>query len=696
MNWCLPKKTADKFLNALKSGELNIEKLINLPSSKEKQAYLSKFVGEWNAKYVNILFESKLLLKNQQRGIARWILQTAGIKNISLEKFMAMTAEEQAKFIGKKADITILDKIKKLDKALNPKEGEAFLADIIKKRLGVSLTEVESKTITNLTKKAEDLFNPAKENWEQPIEYWQTRQQLNKFLRDASPEMLATTWFGKFVKGSTVALSIERAFKTAFDLSAAFRQGRIYFGTKEWNGAFKRMFGYAKDPLAMNELEVKIMMNKYSEFALKNKRELGLTLLGESFTQREEQFGAKIIEKIPLLKGSERAFVGFLNDLRFNRFVNQLEKLDKAGHSITDNPQAMKQLAEVIGAGTGRGTLGKLETAAPALATVMFSPRWLTSRFQILFNPLTKSGPARAEAIRQLAMTMGTSVAILGMLKMAGADVEVDPRSSDFGKAKIGNTRFDITGGLAPVITLFVRVGYGLARKPAIKSTTTGTIALLNSGSFGARTILDTVEMFFENKTSPAMSVIRDLMKGESFEGKPVELSLTKDFGVYLADQLIYPLITTDAYEAFTDASGGALMGVGATGASLFGVGVQTYAPSKKQQVRELYQEGDIEGSQKMLDEAVKNKDISETSKAQIIRDKDLPNDVIYFRDLVSADQEKMLKSMNLIDIQRFGWYANKDVMEHLSTLSDDTKQFVDDVNSGRIKAPEFKFGKRQ
>ena len=548
MAFCLLQKYADKFKEGIKSGEISPDKLVNM-SSEERRTYLSKFIGEFNAKEANTLFESKLLLKNQQAGLIRWAKKLGGI------------SEESRK--------DIIAKIEKLDKALDTKSEKTFLADIVESRIGVSVSITDAQTITTLANKAKSLYDPKLKDWEQPKEYWQTRQTLNKYIRDITPENLPLSGMEKAKSIGESALSVERAIKTGFDLSAPMRQGRALFGTKEWIQAFKNMFSYAKSQSAFDDLEVKMLSNRYSEYAIKNKRELGLTLLGEKFTQREEEFGSKLIDKIPLLKGSERAYVGFLNDIRFNRFVNILDNLEKSGVSILDNKEAQKDLAKVIGASTGRGTLGGLEQSANTLATVLFSPRWISSRVQTILNPLTKTGVARTEAIKSFARLAGTSVAVLGMAKMAGADVETDPRSSDFGKIKVGKTRFDVTGGMGAYITLIAKGIEG-----STKSSTSGKITKLNTGKYGSQTYMDVLINFVLGKTSPVASVIKDIFKGETFGGEKVKVGFTKDFSEYLGQQLFQPLLSSDAISAFQEGMG---TGIAGTGASIFGIGVNTY-----------------------------------------------------------------------------------------------------------------------
>jgi hypothetical protein len=548
--FCLIKKYADSFKDALVSGKISPDELVKM-DTPTRTKYLSQFVGEFNSKNVNSLFESKLLLKNQQRGIISWANSVSGLDQAT------------------KKDI--VDTVTKLERAFNPKEGDTILNGIIEKRLGVSVTADEAKTITELANSAKELFDPSKSIREQSRDYWVIRQRLDEYVRD-----IKTPVPPEFIKQvghvATDVVGVQRAFKTAFDLSAPLRQGRAYLGTKEWNNAFARMFKYAKSPTALADLEVNMLAHKYSQEALKNKHTLGLTMLGVKPNQQEEAFVGKLVSKIPALKGSERAYVGFLNDLRFNRFVNQIDSIEKSGRSILGNDKALKNLAEVIAASSGRGSLGKLEQAAPALAQAIFSPRWIASRFEMLTNPLLKSGPARKEAATSLARLAGTSAAIIGAYKMAGGEAETDPRSSNFGKIKIGSSWLDVTGGMAPYISLIAR---GITLET--KSATTGKLYKLNTGKFGSRTYFDTATDFITNRASPVGSVIRDIARGESFEGDEVKLELSQDFAEYLGEQLFIPLMASDVIDAFEESSGNLLEAAILSGGSLFGAGVTTF-----------------------------------------------------------------------------------------------------------------------
>ncbi len=95
--FCLTKEYADKFKNALIDGSITPDTLFKM-TSEERRNYLGKFVGNWNAKGVNTLFEGKLLLKNQQAGMITWAKKVTGLNETQ--------------------KATILDKIEKLDKSI--------------------------------------------------------------------------------------------------------------------------------------------------------------------------------------------------------------------------------------------------------------------------------------------------------------------------------------------------------------------------------------------------------------------------------------------------------------------------------------------------------------------------------------------------------------------------------------------------
>ena len=103
------------------------------------------------------------------------------------------------------------------------------------------------------------------------------------------------------------------------------------------------------------------------------------------------------------------------------------------------------------------------------------------------------------------------------------------------------------------------------------KSTTSGKIQSLTSGKFGQPTRLDQVYNFFENKLSPAASVVKDILKGQTFEGdKP---SLLNE-----AENVFVPFPIKNIY---TDPGPGAANHLLILIADALGISTNTYKPRK-------------------------------------------------------------------------------------------------------------------
>jgi len=130
---------------------------------------------------------------------------------------------------------------------------------------------------------------------------------------------------------------------------------------------------------------------------------------------------------------------------------------------------------------------------------------------------LTGSKTARRASFRALIGSLALTAGILVTADAMGADVEYDPRSSDFGKIKIGKHRIDVTGGKGTLIRLIVRLGAQMIGKKDIKATKTGKV--FKGGDFYSPKNL--LLRFGKNKLAPMAGAIADLMsKPELLEGK--------------------------------------------------------------------------------------------------------------------------------------------------------------------------------
>jgi len=375
--------------------------------------------------------------------------------------------------------------------------------------------------------------------------------------------------------------NIPKSVKSAFDLSAPFRQGAFVLlnhpiiGFRK-GGAFREMFKYAVGDKFMRQLKREI--KEHPNLPLIKKSGLYLANLESTLGRvlgKEEAFQSHIPEKTPGLKHgikfSERGYTGFLDKLRFDIFNYKVEQLQRAGYTFKDRPDLYKATAKLINIGTGRGTLGGFEKAARVLSLGLFSPRLIASRLQILTMPLTGYArlpkELRVSAMLDLVrfMGVGTSIAMLG--KLAGADVETDVTSSDFMKIKIGNTRIDPWAGLQQPFVLGAR----LQPFNTDMLSSTGKRIKLDGSEFPFTSKWSVLQRFAESKAAPAAGLIINFLKNKTFMGEDLTAG-------NVANDLLMPLYLDDLYEAYKiDGMEGAMI----TAPGFFGVGTQTYKAKK-------------------------------------------------------------------------------------------------------------------
>lgn len=551
---CIVPKYADALRKELKSGQINPGEIIEM-TPEARIAFFEKYMGKENANFLVKQLNDKLEKRAYQSVLQSWVKSNIKNDKATLNKLLKKINSSEAK------DASTPSKIVE----------EAFSIDV---------TDEQLKVISNLTDKMRETFSS---RFEKPrSDYFRYKQQLSKYIREQTPEYIPTTKLEKAGWVTSNVASLQRALNVFADFSASFRQGIALFGRKQWNNAFARMFEYANNEQAVDDLEIDIISHKYADILLKYRKELGLTLLADNFVSREEAFASKWIQNIPVIKGSQRAYEGFLNDLRFNRFVDLLDAYKKAGRDIRNKPNELKALAKIISDSTGRGTTSNIHTGAliNTLSTALFSPRLMLSRVKVLLNPIRTdiSMDARIEAIKSIATIAGITTTLVGMAALAGLDVEDDPTSSDFGKIKVGKSRFDVTGGLAPYVTLISRIVLGRT-----KSTITDISREINTGKPTDKNVVDLTFDFISNKTSPFASVIRDYMRGSTFDGDKIALNLPlEEQARYIAGSFV-PFLYKDTVEAYLQASGqdSPNIGLSALGASVFGIGVNTYEYSE-------------------------------------------------------------------------------------------------------------------
>lgn len=365
-------------------------------------------------------------------------------------------------------------------------------------------------------------------------------------------------------------INTPRAVMATGDLSAPLRQGIFLIGRpKQWIPAFKDMFKYAFSEKSYTNLGAEIKADP--NYSLMRQAKLAITDMSENLTSREEAFMSNLPEKIPVLgqlaKGSNRAYSGFLTKLRQSTFNDLIAGAKKQGVELTD--EVVANIGSFVNNATGRGEFRGILTpfnkSSELLNASLFSPRLMAARLNMLdptyyakLDPFT-----RGEALKSLFTFAGTVGTVLTLAKLSGADVGTDPRSADFSKIKVGNTRYDIAGGFSQ----YLRLGAQLITGKLISSTTGKEFTLGDTETYNPITRKDILIRFFESKEAPALSFMTALMTGKDAIGNVFDLP------VQVINRLT-PMVAQDAYDLYKERGmEGLIMAL----PGIFGVGSQTY-----------------------------------------------------------------------------------------------------------------------
>lgn len=364
-------------------------------------------------------------------------------------------------------------------------------------------------------------------------------------------------------------LNVPRAVLASWDVSAVLRQGG--FITLAHPGRALASLGTMFRSLASETRAhmVEQAIRDRPNAPLYARAKLFLAPLDTSkLTAMEELFMSRLSRAIPGVRASERAYITFLNQLRADSFDALVDRLQTKGTPLTD--LELQAVGNFINVSTGRGNMGNHAAGAETLATVFFSPRLVVSRFQLLTGqPLRKAGSLRvARAVAaEYARFLGGLAVVYALANMAGAEVEDDPRSSDFGKLRFGNTRVDPLAGLAQATVLLSRLGTGEKKTIGGK-----VIPIRGEVPYGSDTSADVIARFLRSKLSPVVGSGVDIASGQNVVGEPLTPSMT-------LQRLAVPLSFSDIYQVMLDdgVPKGTALGI----LSLFGWGLQQHDEPK-------------------------------------------------------------------------------------------------------------------
>lgn len=386
------------------------------------------------------------------------------------------------------------------------------------------------------------------------------KRRLQRAVRDKINSLRPRTFWSR----AGEPFNLTRSIMTSMDFSAVLRQGAFVALGHPGRAAkaVPEMFRSFKSEQVADEAYQSIMDRPNAP--LYDRAGLYIAPLDGKLSQQEEAFMSRVAKHIPGVAGSQRAYVTFLNRLRADSFDAMAETLTPDGMPTQEESEA---IADYINSATGRAHLGKAEQAGTALATVFFAPRLVVSRFQLLTGRGLRRGPAsvRKMVAGEYARFLTGLGVVYTLAMMAGAEIEKDPRSSDFGKLRWGNTRLDPLAGLAQVTTLLSRVVSGKTKNQAGAVTPLrGEDARYGTG------VASVVGRFLRTKLSPAAGAALDVADGENVVGEKVT-------PLSAVGNMMLPLAYRDIYEAMKEH--GVAEGTALGTLSLFGMGLSTYGP---------------------------------------------------------------------------------------------------------------------
>lgn len=246
---CIPKPVVDKIAQDMRQGKFSFAILNDIKSSKKRRAFFEQYAGAEMAQEMNTQFE-KALASRYKNARENWVWRTFydrkplykglaiaqsrkmvddGITmkdfdkmtdDVRIQKLSEYTSEKTAiklndlynkskksgnlknweeKTLGTKELFEnerikdALQKIKNVDDAglLTPKAGEMFMEDLIKDKLGISLTQEQAKELSGLAKKANDKFDAiddwTPDNRKDIVSFYVALKKLNNFVNKQSP-----------------------------------------------------------------------------------------------------------------------------------------------------------------------------------------------------------------------------------------------------------------------------------------------------------------------------------------------------------------------------------------------------------------------------------------------------------------------------------------------------------------------------
>jgi len=394
------------------------------------------------------------------------------------------------------------------------------------------------------------------------------RVKLNKLKKEARNRVASMQPLTKEQMLVEITKNLPRTLLATADMSAVGRQGALLSARRPVAAA--KAFGTSYKAFWSDHTAESVDLALKSGPMQKTRERAGLFLAGlnETANSSEEDFMSRVADRIPvvgkIVQASERHMVTHLNLLRASAF----DAFAQSNPGATD--VELKAWADYVNKASGRGDLGDFSSAARTLSGVLFAPRFTVSRFQTpatLVQNIRKNPKVAKEIGKDFAAMAGWAALILGLAKLAGAEVGDDPEDSDFGKIVIDNARIDIFAGfLQPIRLVLAGIYQSLGRAGVLKKVDpeTGEIKERKAKA----DISEAFWRFAQYKFAPAVQLPLELIRGKNVVNQPTGAAEA-------VVRKMVPIVMQGAYDSIK--SGKANQLLWATPLEFFGFGTNAY-----------------------------------------------------------------------------------------------------------------------
>lgn len=411
------------------------------------------------------------------------------------------------------------------------------------------------------------------------------------------------------------ALKLFHGLKATGDLGPIFRQGAFYAGRPFWRKAVKQQFiSYAsegghqrfladialdrsmkpemkyagfKDGKPVTRMADRVPRSRVEAAGL----HLDLTSVSNPNKMEEQAIGLDDVEKVFKYLGggvinparaTSRAYQATIINLRlgafnvlsenYGRLYESLKKtartpkeLQEAEVFNPDNPILYTKIADEVNQTSGRSKLGikerslfgrkmikgrNWESKADDINLMAFSARYAKSRIDQAAKMVGFFGQdpvMRREYLKQLLSYGALTVGLTTLSALFGAKVEWNPRSGQFGKARFTNRiNMDVTSGMGKNAVLAAQTILGETKNRR------GEVKDLTAGNPVTGDVMDKIENWLENQTSPPVSFAMDVAnRRRRFGGRNSRIDLTSptDVGGLAMRDLATPISWENLYE---------------------------------------------------------------------------------------------------------------------------------------------------